>query len=69
MTKILSLTRPIQIEEKPVNRVWMCICENTKFYIHEDQSIECSECGTYSNNVKAFWEENAKGPSKGPLDK
>lgn len=47
----------------------MCTCGCTKFYLNEDQSVECSECGTYSNNIKVFYDEDLHGPSQGPLDK
>lgn len=71
MSKILSLvTKPTTIEEnKPVNRIWECKCGSAKFYLYEDQSVQCSDCDTYSNNIKVFYDDDFRGPSKGTLDK
>ena len=70
MSKILSLVdKPTTIEEKPINRVWNCVCGSDKFCIYEDQSVQCYECNTYSTNIKCFYDDDFRGPSKGTLDK
>jgi hypothetical protein len=67
MSKIITLfpTEDIPVQES----IWECRCGTQTFYLHQDQSVECSNCGTFSTNIKTFYDDDHGGPSKGPLDK
>jgi hypothetical protein len=69
MLKLITSVTDELKEPEPVIRIWQCNCGCQEFNIYEDQSVQCSKCETYSNNIRCFYDEDFSGPSKGPLDK